>query len=57
MYLHTILQRNPNEMVRKVYEAQKSDPSSGDFCQLVSDDCKAIELNIAEADIPNNSQT
>ena len=56
MYLHTILQRNPNEMVRKVYEAQKSDPSSGDFCQLVSDDCKAIELNIAEADIARMSK-
>ena len=56
MYLHTILQRDANEMVRKVYEAQKSDPSPGDFCQLVSDDCKAIKLDIAEADIAKMSK-
>ena len=56
MYLNTILQRNHTEMVRKIYEAQKSDPSPGDFCQLVRDDCELIQLNIAEADIARMSK-
>ena len=56
MYLHTILKRDPSEMIRKVYEAQKADPSPGDFCELVSDDCKAIELDIEEEDIARMSK-
>ena len=51
MYLHTILQKDSTELVRKVYEAQKADPSPGDFCELVSDDCRAIGLNMSNSDI------
>ena len=32
LYLQTILQRAPEELIRKVYEAQKEDPTAGDFC-------------------------
>ena len=51
MYLQTILQREPTEMIRKIYEAQKTDPSPGDFCLLVSDDLAEIGLDITERDI------
>ena len=34
MYLQTILQRSPDEMVRKVYDVQKVDTSPGDFYEL-----------------------
>ena len=33
MYMHTILQKNEEELVRKVFEAQKDDPISGDFVE------------------------
>ena len=38
MYLYTILQRNPDEMIRKVYEVQKVNTGPGDFCELVEED-------------------
>ena len=51
MYFHTILQKNETEMVRKVYEAQKIDPSPGDFIELVRRDCENIQLNMSDTDI------
>ena len=51
MYLHTILQKDENEMVRKVYEAQKVQPSSGDFIQLVKEDCAKIGLDMTDKEI------
>ena len=57
MYLHTILQREPTEMIRKIYEAQKTDPSPGDFCLLVSDDLAEIGLDTTERDIAIMSKT
>ena len=56
MYLHNILQRDPNEMVRKIFEAQKTDTSTGDFVELVKEDCEAIELNMGEDDIKKISR-
>ena len=35
MYLHCILQRSKEELVRKVYDAQKENTTAGDFCELV----------------------
>ena len=53
MYLHNILQKDPKEMVRKIYEVQKDDATSGDFKELVEEDKEAIELKISEKDIEN----
>ena len=50
MYLHTILQREPTEMIQKIYKAQKADPSPGDFCELVTDDFTELGLDIGEGD-------
>ena len=43
-YLHNILQKDPEEIVREVYEAQKTDPSDGDFIDLVAKDKGLIKL-------------
>ena len=51
MYLHNILQKNPSEMIRKIYETQKINPSPGDFSQLVKDDMLSIGMNISEEEI------
>ena len=35
-------------MVRRIYEAQKTDPSQGDFVELVKQDFENIKLNMSE---------
>ena len=37
-YLKTILEKDGNELVRKVFEAQKLNPNNGDFVKLVEQD-------------------
>ena len=34
MYLHAIYQRDKNEMIRRILEAQINDPSPGDFSEI-----------------------
>ena len=51
MYLHTILQRSPDEMVRKVYDVQKVDTSPGDFYELVEEDKEMLGLNLTDLEI------
>ena len=53
MFLHNILQKNSSEMIRKIFEAQKQNPSPGDFCEIVKNDMSAIGLNISEKEISN----
>ena len=38
MYLHNILNRSEGELVRRVYIAQKNNPTKGDFIELVKKD-------------------
>ena len=51
LYLHTILKRSKDELINKVYLAQKEDPSNGDFCKLVLQDFKLLEMQISEEEI------
>ena len=53
MYLHNILQKEKNEMILKIYKAQKIKPSKGDFIYLVKNDLETIGLNITDEDIEN----
>ena len=48
MYLYTILQRDPSEMLRKIFKEQKRNTSQGDFVELVEEDLDSIELNMTE---------
>jgi hypothetical protein len=56
MDLHNILQKNPDEMVRKVFEAQKEDTSPGDFCELVTEDKESIGLNMSDHEMKTISK-
>ena len=51
MYLHSILQRSTEELVRRVYDVQKGDSSPGDFVQLVSEDKTMINLSMSDKEI------
>ena len=57
MYMHTIMQKNEEELVRKVFEAQKDDPISGDFVELVENDKEMIGINMKENEITTMSKT
>ena len=43
-YMNHILQRNDNELVKKVLLAQKNNPVQGDFVKLVQNDLKELGL-------------
>ena len=51
LYLHTILNRSPEDLINRVYKAQKSDPTPGDFCQLVAEDFQLIGCQLTEEEI------
>ena len=44
-YLHTILNRHTSELIRKVYQAMKEDPSKDDWVNLVKTDLEDIGMN------------
>ena len=46
-YLKTILDRDPEELIKEIYEAQKVDPTTGDFAQLIQNDASEISLDIS----------
>ena len=47
-YIHNILQKDREELVREVYEAQKNDPSEGDFIELINKDANEIGVDFNE---------
>ena len=51
MYLHSILQRKEDELVRKVYEAQMADPAPGDFIELLKEDKESIGIDLTDNEI------
>ena len=51
LYLQTILKRPQEELTRRVYIAQKSNPVKGDFCKLVEADMELIGGTISEQHI------
>ena len=55
MYLKHILSRDENELIKRVYEAQKVSPTKGDFSELVNDDLKLFA--ITEEDITTMSKS
>ena len=42
MYLHNILNRSEGELVKRVYVAQRNNPTKGDFIELVKQDLNDI---------------
>jgi hypothetical protein len=52
-YLKHILSRDSEELIRKVYSAQKEDPTNGDFAKLVTKDLEL--LGFTEAELLSNN--
>jgi hypothetical protein len=48
LYQQTILKRPEEELIRRVYQAQKNDPLPGDFYQLVQQDYQVIGETMTE---------
>ena len=53
-FLHHILCKENNELVKKVFKAQKEYPTSGDFVKLVEQDME--DLNITYTQIQNSDK-
>ena len=51
MYLRNILERHDDEVVKKVYIAQKKNPSKGDWVTTVTEDLEKYDLNLNDVDI------
>ena len=42
MYLHHIVQKDENELIKQVFKAQNANPTKGDFCELLKADMDII---------------
>ena len=56
MYLHNILKKSENELIRKVYETQKSLPTKNDWYQQIVEDKDKIGLSLSDKEISNMSK-
>ena len=57
MYLHNILNRNDEELVKRVYKAQKDNPTQGDFICLVKKDLENMGEVFKEEDIMSKNKS
>jgi hypothetical protein len=48
IYLNEIITREDNELVKRIYRAQKDNPTRGDFVELVTEDLKTIKEDFDE---------
>lgn len=48
MYLHNILNKSSNELIHRVYLAQRDNPTKGDFVELVKADLERIGIDYDE---------
>ena len=55
-YLKHILSRNDEELIKKVYLAQKDNPTSGDFTKLLEKDLEMLGVNQEEVILNNFSK-
>ena len=55
-YLHNIIKRDNKELVKRVYNVQKENPSKGDWSTMVREDMEGIGLRIDEQQIRQMSK-
>ena len=55
-YLHNILSKKDDELIKRIYQAQKKDPCKGDWCELVQSDMDMVEINMDDNTIRNMSK-
>ena len=51
IYLQTILKKDPNELISRVYFAQQSNSLPGDYCRLVAEDQASLGISLTEKQI------
>ena len=56
LYLQTILHRDQKELIYRVYVAQKREPVTGDFYQLVEKDLQLLDLQLSDETISRMSK-
>ena len=56
IYLQTILKRHDDELTKKIYRKQSSDPVRGDWCELVKHDFEKCNLEMTEDAIMHMSE-
>ena len=56
VFLHYILNLDENELLVKVYRAQKSDPAKNDWCLQVQQDLDEFGIDLSEDDIKATSK-
>ena len=56
-YLHNVLTKNENELVKSVFFAQQINPNKGDWCLLVEKDMKLVNIKMTESEIMLMSKT
>jgi hypothetical protein len=56
-YLKNIIDRNDNELIKKVYYAQKENPSKGDFVTLVKKDLESIGMTLEDESFARTNKT
>ena len=56
-YLKNILNRNDNEIVKQVYEAQRQNPCKGDWVSIIKTDIENYDLNISDEMIKDMKDT
>ena len=55
-YLHNILTKKKDEIVKRVYNAQKLNPIKVDWCILVQHDMELVTINMSESEICSMSK-
>ena len=48
MYWHTILKRNSEELMYKIYRAMKESPLKGDWIKLLEEDLEKVGLSLKD---------
>ena len=51
LYLHNILNRHEDQLVRRIYSAMKESPVKGDWIVMVKDDISSLNMTFSDDDI------
>ena len=56
MYLHHLLNRSEDELIRKFYMAQKTKSSKGDWVKLVEENLRELDITLSNEEISKLSK-
>ena len=56
LYLHTLLQRDDEELTKRIYNSQKNNPSKGDWIELIQQDFRDLGIPFDEDEIKKETK-